>query len=374
MKCSNILILGGTGAMGKPLVDILAEKKDAHICVTTRSKRENKGNIKYIVGNARDDEFMKHILKSNDWDVIIDFMAYSTKEFERRYESFLENCKQYVFISSCRVYAKSDAPITEKTDRLLDVCKDAAYLNTDEYALSKARQENLLFESEKKNFTIIRPSITYNSHRLQLGVLEKEHWLYRAMHGRTIVFSKDIADKLTAMTTGYDVALAIANVIGEETALGEVFHITSPNSYKWSDVLKIYIDVLEECTGKKQKVLFTEKSTCFNVGWNMYQIIYCRYFNRTFDNSKISEYYDARKFQELRSGIRQCLSEFLSNPHFGNIMWDLEAVNDKVCKEWTPLREIHEKKNKVIYLCYRLGISSLYRLGLKVWNQMKKHI
>lgn len=223
MNCSNILILGGTGAMGKPLVDILAEKKDAYIYVTTRSKRENRGNIKYIIGNARDDEFMKHILKIRDWDVIIDFMAYSTKEFERRYVSFLENCKQYVFISSCRVYAKSDAPITEKTDRLLDVCKDDIYLNTDEYALSKARQENLLFESRKKNFTIIRPSITYNSHRLQLGVLEKEHWLYRAMHGRTIVFSKDIADKLTAMTTGYDVALAMSNVIGEETALGEVF-------------------------------------------------------------------------------------------------------------------------------------------------------
>ncbi len=356
MELANVLILGGTGAMGKPLVDILAGKRDAYIYVTTRLERGNKCNIEYIIGNARDDEFMEHVLKMKDWDVIIDFMAYSTQEFESRYESFLENCKQYIFISSCRVYAESDAPITEKTDRLLDVCADGVYLNTDEYALSKARQENLLFTSEKKNYTIIRPSITYNSHRLQLGVLEKEHWLYRAIHGRTIVFSKDISEKLTAMTTGDDVAQAIANIILEENALGEVFHITSPNSYKWADVLNIYVDALEEYTGKKVKVLFTGKSTCFSVNWNIYQIIYCRYFNRTFDNSKISTYCDVDKFQELRGGIKQCLGEFLKNPHFGNIMWELEAVNDKVAHEWTPLKEIPSLKSKLKYICYRIGI------------------
>ena len=40
----------------------------------------------------------------------------------------------------------------------------------------------------------------------QLGVLEKELWLYRALNGRTIVFSKDIAEKSTTLTYGYDVA------------------------------------------------------------------------------------------------------------------------------------------------------------------------
>ena len=53
-------------------------------------------------------------------------------------------------------------------------------------------EENLLFNSEKNNFTIIRPTITYNTQRLQLGVLEKENWLYRALHGRAIVFSDDV--------------------------------------------------------------------------------------------------------------------------------------------------------------------------------------
>ena len=73
------------------------------------------------------------------------------------------------------MYADS-TPITEETPRLLDVCKDADYLKTDEYALAKAREENILFCSGKKKRTIIHPYITYNTERLQLGAIEKDIW------------------------------------------------------------------------------------------------------------------------------------------------------------------------------------------------------
>ena len=52
----EILILGGTGAMGVPLVKLLA--KDNKLFVTTRSQKENKGNITYIQGNAKDREYL----------------------------------------------------------------------------------------------------------------------------------------------------------------------------------------------------------------------------------------------------------------------------------------------------------------------------
>ena len=68
--------------------------------------------------------------------------------------------------------------------------KDEEYLNTDEYALSKARQENILHEAGCNNWTIISPYITFSETRLQLGVLEKEDWLWRAINGYSIVFQK----------------------------------------------------------------------------------------------------------------------------------------------------------------------------------------
>ena len=149
-------------------------------------------DIKYIQGNAKQIDFLEDLLSKRSWDCIVDFMVHTESNLKVLLPKILNNTKQYIFISSARVYSQSEIPITEDTPRLLDVSTDKEYLKTNEYALAKAREENLLFNSGKKNFTIIRPSITYNTHRLQLGVLEKENWLYRALQGRGIVFSEDL--------------------------------------------------------------------------------------------------------------------------------------------------------------------------------------
>ena len=184
----NILILGGTGSIGAALVNIL-KTTSWNIAVTSRKAKDRVGNVTYIEGNAHEKMFLTECLHEEKWDAIVDFMAYTTKEFSERYELFLKNTNQYFFLSSSRVYAESDSPITENSARLLDVCGDEEYLKTDEYALAKARQENLLFASESKNWTIIRPYKTYNDYRIQLGMFEKEDWLYRVLMGKTLAFS-----------------------------------------------------------------------------------------------------------------------------------------------------------------------------------------
>ena len=353
----NILVLGGTGAMGRPLVQCLA--KNNCVYVTSRSAKESKDNITYLQGNATEHEFLQKILKMYMWDAVVDFMVHSEVSLKRNLPLFLDNCKQYVFISSARVYAQSNDSIKETTPRLLDISDDKQYLSTNEYALAKAREENLLLNSGKKNFTIIRPSITYNTHRLQLGVLEKENWLYRALHGRSIVFSEDINDKLTTMTIGDDVSTGIASIIGQEKAYGEIFHITYPKSLYWSDVLAIYQKVLEEHLGHKVPVVMTQKSTNLKFKWRIYQVIYCRYFNRTFDNSKIAQYTDLSRFTSPHIGLDKCLREFLKKPSFLPISWELEAVNDRVAHEFTPLCEISGIGNKIAYICYRYHVECL---------------
>ena len=75
---------------------------------------------------------------SDGFDVVVDFMIYNTEEFKKRAKLMLDSCKQYVYLSSSRVYSDHDDVITEDTPRLLDVCKDEEYLSTDEYALTKA--------------------------------------------------------------------------------------------------------------------------------------------------------------------------------------------------------------------------------------------
>jgi nucleoside-diphosphate-sugar epimerase len=347
----KLLVLGGTGAMGKHLVNLLAERGDK-VCVTTRSPRQSIGNIEYTQGNAKDDSFLVPLL-AHKWDAFVDFMVYATPVFQQRAPKLLAATAQYVFLSSARVYANTTEPIREDSPRLLDSSSDADFLATDEYSLAKARQENILRQSGSKNWTVIRPYITYSEQRLQLGVLEKEGWLYRALRGRTIVFSEDIASRLTTLTYGLDVAGAMAAVIGEPRALGEAYHITQQDAVSWREVLDIYLEVLEKHLGKPTKVLLLGLDDFSRCKAAEYQIKYDRLFDRVFDSSKIAEFAGLDAFWSTKRGLTRCLEEFLEKPEFLAIDWRSEAIKDRYSREVASLKELSNWKQKTQYLIYR---------------------
>ena len=79
----KILVLGGTGSMGVPLVRHLSNTKENNVFVTTRSRRFSEiNNVHYIRGNAHNLEFVKSLLK-DEYDVIVDFMVYGEPEFKK---------------------------------------------------------------------------------------------------------------------------------------------------------------------------------------------------------------------------------------------------------------------------------------------------
>ena len=352
----KILVLGGTGAIGVDLVQILADR-GSEVHVTSRQERKSKHrNIIYIKGNAQNKKFLDSLLITK-YDAIVDFMSYDTDTFAERVGSLLDHTKQYVYLSSSRVYADIEGKlITEESDRLLDTINDKEYLSTDEYALTKARQEDILKTSGKTNWTIVRPYITYSNIRLQLGIFEKELWLYRALKGRTIVFGEDVAAKYTTLTLGRNVALALADIIGNNNCIGQIYHLAQDNFVKWENVLQLYLDVIEKKTKQRPKVLMTESLvTAGAVTGRTYQLIYDRYYNRRFDSSKIDAVSTAMSDAVLvDSGLSKCLEEFLDgNQSFREMSWNYEGYADKLTGEHTPLKEIPGMKNKIKYLVAR---------------------
>ena len=345
----NILVLGGTGAMGTHLVEILKQQGN-EVFVTSRHDYPSHRNVTYIRGDAHNEYFLKEVLVRRRWDAIVDFMIYTTAEFQHRMPQLLATTAQYVFLSSSRVYADSIEPITESSPRLLDVSQDMDYLATDEYALAKAREENMLHRnSENENWTIIRPYITYSENRLQLGILSTGAWLSQALRGQTIVFSKDIADRMTTLTYGYDVARGIAALIGKEKALGETFHITCDRPIRWNEVLNIYLDILESKTGRRPNVLQLQKSPIMTP-----QVIYDRYYNRLFDNSKIGRFIKTDTFASPHIGLRQCLESFLENhPSGGRIEVKRTALFNRITGERTQLSEFDGITEKAGYFLLR---------------------
>ena len=347
----NILVFGGTGAMGTPLVQIL--KNTGHdVYVTTRQNIPSDKNLHYIQGNAKDNDFLTELLEKK-YDIVIDFMVYGSEEFKKRLMTLLSHTKQYIFFSSSRVYAASDTPLTEISPRLLDVCQDTTYLQTGEYALAKAREENLLMKSGSDNWTIIRPYITYNDQRLQLGVYEKENWLYRAFQGRTIVMPADIASKKTSLTYGHDVAAVVASLIGNEKAFGQAFHIVNPETTTWGNILQLYLDVIERKTDRRPKVKWVDNSLGLQKAWNSWQVRYDRLFDRTFDSSKVDLICGGYHYKSMKDGLQECLERFLDKPKWLGMNWRYEAWADKMTGEHTAIKEIDGLRTKVGYLNQR---------------------
>lgn len=61
----EVLILGGTGAMGVHLIECLT-RKGGHVTVTSRKDRKNVKNVTYVKGDAHDVNFLKTLLVSRD--------------------------------------------------------------------------------------------------------------------------------------------------------------------------------------------------------------------------------------------------------------------------------------------------------------------
>lgn len=304
--------------------------------VTSRSAHKDFGNINYVRGNAHDKEFIISELSRNHYDVIVDFMNYGYQEFVECHRLFLDNTDHYIFLSSSRVYDASSCPLIESSPRLLDATEDEAFLATQRYALRKARQEDVMCHSGKNNYSIIRPYITYSPTRLQLGIYEKEQWLYRVLNDKSLIIRKEILNKKTTLTCGADVSTGIYQIM-KGKPIGEAVHIVAEETMSWKEILDLYADVIFQETGKQMSVYITDSmaeiESLFEGGYNTK---YDRLFDRSFDNTKAQKICGHINYVDMKTGLTDCLHKFIAmwkihgNAIFREIMWDYEAMMDRM--------------------------------------------
>lgn len=280
----KVLVLGGTGAMGRYVVPELLRLGYKTDVVSLDDAVSDNPMLKYYKINVKEEGILDSLLK-NEYDGIIDFMTYSTEEFKGTYAKLLQNTGHYIFLSSCRVYA-DNPPIKENSPRLLDVSKDAEFLATDDYALYKAREEDILKNSEYRNWTIVRPATTYSTGRFQLVTLEASTLIHRMQTGKTIVLPEAAMNCQATLSWGGDVGVMIARILFNEKALGESYITATSEHNSWQEIAKIYHKILPF---KYVTVSVDDYLDIIAGGANYarYQLIYARMFQRITDNSKI---------------------------------------------------------------------------------------
>jgi nucleoside-diphosphate-sugar epimerase len=330
----KVLVLGGTGAMGVYLVPELAAM-DYQVDVISLDHVESMHpRISYSQADAKNNTYLGELLKNN-YDAIVDFLIYSTNEFQQRYEFMLSNTDHYIFLSSYRVYADSKTPITEQTPRLLDVSEDKAFLATEDYALFKARQEDVLRASRFNNWTIVRPAITYSKFRFQLVTLEANTVVYRAIRGLPVALPQEAMPIQGTMSWAGDVAKMLARLVLNPVTYRETYTVATAEHHTWQEIADYYKEIigLEYVTVDTDTYLgFFGATRASGPG---YQLFYDRCFNRVIDNSKILAVTGLKQTQlmPLKEGLRREVSALAKDT-----VWPKTAINDRM-DEFFRLRD-----------------------------------
>ena len=291
MDQKRVLVVGATGAMGQYLVPYLAEMGyKVHALALNKLDYEHP-NLNSFTGNATDFEFMDRLVHENKYDAIVDFMIYDTSRLAMWLPMMSQSTDHYIYLSTYRIYDNKEVPIRETSPRLLDTADDIILRNSDDYSVYKARGENIMRVLSRKNWTIIRPAITYSLMRNQLVTLEAPFTVGRAFAGKATVLPVQAKDVQGTMSWAGDVAQMIARLLFNEKALGETFTVATAEHHSWGEIADYYKDICGLKAVWVDKEDFYE-ALCGTRDYNRtlgarWQLEYDRLFTRIMDNSKV---------------------------------------------------------------------------------------
>jgi len=228
----RVLFIGGTGNISTA-VSRLAASKGIDLYLLNRGRRKIKidGALTIIGDISRPSELAK-IMKNEEWDVVVNWIAFNCTDIERDIELFHGRTKQYIFISSASVYQKplTYPVITESTP----LCNPYW-----EYSRKKIACEQLLTKAyQEKGFpaVIVRPSHTYDTViPVAIGSWEDYTIIERMKKGRKIIVHGD-GTSLWTITHSEDFAKGFVGLLGHQQTLGHAFHITSDELLTWNQI------------------------------------------------------------------------------------------------------------------------------------------
>lgn len=178
----NILILGGTGFVGRLLTESLI-KTDDKVTLFNRGKT-NPGifpEVNHIKGDRNTDDILKIV--NTDWDTLIDFSGFFPDNIEMIAELLEGKVGRYIFISTGNAYSfeqmeKLNAPIDESVET--EKCTPEQRLDKNPmnyYGNKKAECERILLSLDWLDTIIFRPSLIYGRYD---PTDRFYYWLYRA--------------------------------------------------------------------------------------------------------------------------------------------------------------------------------------------------
>ena len=326
----SVFVIGGTGVMGKFLVEKLLARGCQVDAATLDDAVSDNEALCYYKADFMDLRTLEKFLQPRHYDAIVDFMTYNTAQLAERYELLLRATGQYLFLSSYRVYSDAQLPTSETAPRILDVTNDRELLQSDDYTLSKARQENILRASRYENWTIVRPSITYSPRRTAFITLELPLLLRRAREGKPVFVPEQALSVPATCTWAGDVAELMTRLLFQPQALGQDYTLCTAEHRSWGEIAQMY----ERLLGVRFAPVAVEDYLSFfgNSFASRVQLRYDRLLARVMDNQKVLHATGMRQedFMPLCEGLAKVIAALPEKPVFPEAfqLWSVDAAMD----------------------------------------------
>jgi nucleoside-diphosphate-sugar epimerase len=234
MAGPRVLFIGGTGVISAACATRAVEAGcDLFLLNRGHSTvRPAPPEAQVLIADVRDPPSVTSVLAGLNFDVVVNFLAFTPDDIRADLERFRGRIGQYVFISSASAYQTPPArlPVVESTP-----LRNPHW----QYSRGKIACEDLLVRSYREEgfpVTIVRPSHTYDRTMSPLH----GGWTVvdRMRRGEPIVVHGDGTSPWT-LTHADDFARAFSGLLGEPRAVGDSFHITSDEALTWDQIAEI---------------------------------------------------------------------------------------------------------------------------------------
>ncbi|TFV98807.1 NAD-dependent epimerase/dehydratase family protein [Leifsonia flava] len=227
----RILFLGGTGVISAASVSRAIELGHD---VTVLNRGESRVRplpdaVRRLTADLRDPASVRDAVGDAEFDVVAEFLAFTSDHVQADIDLFEGRVGQYVFISSASAYQTppSRLPVTESTP-----LRNPFW----QYSRDKIACEDLLVGAYRdRGFpaTIVRPSHTYD--RTLLPTSGGWTDIARMRAGKPVVVHGD-GTSLWTLTHTRDFAVGFAGLLGNPYAVGDTFHITGDHAPTWNQI------------------------------------------------------------------------------------------------------------------------------------------
>ena len=285
----RVLLIGGGGTLGTYVAEELL-RLGARVEIICPEEKESHHERLSFHQSLATEELLTDLFAKTHYHGIVNFIHYKeVEDYKKIHPLLIANTDHLIFLSSYRVYADLQHPITESAPRLADVMEDADFLENEKYAVSKARCEDYLCgERVGEPWTIVRPVISFSHKRLDLLMYSKHLVPEAAREGRELLLPAMVRD----FTAGFDWAgnsgKLIANLLFKSDAIGEAFTVYSGHGMTWGEVGDLY----QRLTGVKLRWVSEEEYLAFHTDLFLRQSkilawYHDRRYNRDMDCSKV---------------------------------------------------------------------------------------